>query len=180
MSVELTSYMSQYAALTAEITSSISKIGRLNSEISESTDIDGVTEQNGKLMNITGQVDKSFEDVEELFEQMELEIRELVDQVERTKHTTNLQSFKVEWTRLKKEFEFAKKRRNRNSAKDNNMHNGLKPEASVRRNFYIPLVMKMTLFFQAVLLIPMQNKNYWIILKHLKELVENWNTEKQC
>jgi chromosome segregation ATPase len=95
MSVELTSYMSQYASLTAEITSSISKIGRLNSEISENTDIDGVSEQDEKLKNIIGQVEKSFEDAEELFEQMELEIRELVDQAERTKHTTNLQSFKV-------------------------------------------------------------------------------------
>ena len=95
MSVELTSYMSQYASLTAEITSSISKIGRLNSDISENRDIDGVSEQDEKLKNIIGQVEKSFEDSEELFEQMELEIRELVDQVERTKHTTNLQSFKV-------------------------------------------------------------------------------------
>ena len=41
-------------------------------------------------------------------------------------------SFQVEWSRLKKEFEFAKNRRNRNGAKDNNMHNGLKSEASVR------------------------------------------------
>ena len=38
---------------------------------------------------------KSFEDAEELFEQMELEIRELTNQSERAKHTTQLQSFKV-------------------------------------------------------------------------------------
>ena len=67
MSVELTSYMSQYASLTAEITSSISKIGRLNSDISENRDIDGVSEQDEKLKNIIGQVEKSFEDAEELF-----------------------------------------------------------------------------------------------------------------
>ena len=95
MSVELNSYMSQYAALTAEITSNISKIGRLNSEISGNTEIDCYREQDEKLKNIIVQVDKSFEDAEELFERMQLEIRELIDQGERNKHTTNLQSFKV-------------------------------------------------------------------------------------
>ena len=87
--------MSQYASLTAEITSSISKIGRLTSEQSENRDAEEVIEQDEKFKNIVNQVEKSFEDAEELFEQMELEIRELVDQSERTKHTTNLQSFKV-------------------------------------------------------------------------------------
>ena len=87
--------MSQYASLTAEITSSISKIGRLTSEQSENRDAEEVIEQDEKFKNIVNQVEKSFEDAEELFEQMELEIRELVDQSERTKNTTNLQSFKV-------------------------------------------------------------------------------------
>ena len=95
MSVELTSYMSQYASLTAEITSNISKIGRLNSELSENKDTDEANEQEEKFKNAVSHVEKSFEDAEELFEQMELEIRELVDQAERAKHTTNLQSFKV-------------------------------------------------------------------------------------
>ena len=99
MSVELTSYMSQYAALTAEITANISKLGRLSSEISEnynkSLDNEQLDEDQEKLKNIVNQVEKSSEDAEELFEQMELEIRELVDQSERTKHTTQLQSFKV-------------------------------------------------------------------------------------
>ena len=95
MSAELTSYISQYAALTAEITANISKIGRLTSQLSENTDIEGINEKDEKYKNVVGQVDKSLEDAEELFEQMELEIRELVDQAERTKHTTQLQSFKV-------------------------------------------------------------------------------------
>jgi len=124
--------MSQYASLTAEITSSISKIGRLTSEQSENRDAEEVIEQDEKFKNIVNQVEKSFEDAEELFEQMELEIRELVDQSERTKHTTNLQSFKVEWSRLKKEFEFAKNRRNRKTARDVITKNGIKSEASVR------------------------------------------------
>ena len=99
MSVELTSYMSQYAALTAEITANISKIGRLTSEMSDnynkSLDNERLNEDEERIKNIVGQVEKSTEDAEELFEQMELEIRELVDQSERTKHTTQLQSFKV-------------------------------------------------------------------------------------
>jgi len=132
MSAELTSYISQYAALTAEITANISKIGRLTSQLSENTDIEGINEKDEKYKNVVGQVNKSLEDAEELFEQMELEIRELVDQAERTKHTTQLQSFKVEWTRLKKEFEFAKNRRNRKSAKSNISQNGSKSEARVR------------------------------------------------
>jgi len=131
MSVELTSYMSQYASLTAEITSNISKIGRLTSELSENKDAEEAEEQEEKFKNTVSQVNKSFEDAEELFEQMELEIRELVDQAERTKHTTNLQSFKVEWDRLKKEFEFAKNRRSRKNARELTK-NGIKSEASVR------------------------------------------------
>ena len=95
MSVELTSYMSQYASLTAEITSNISKIGSLTSERSENRDAEEVIELDEKFKNIVNQVEKSFEDAEELFEQMELEIRELVDQPERSKNTANLQSFKV-------------------------------------------------------------------------------------
>ena len=87
--------MSQYASLTAEITSNISKIGRLNSELSENKDTDEANEQEEKFKNAVSHVEKSFEDAEELFEQMELEIRELVDQAERAKHTTNLQSFTV-------------------------------------------------------------------------------------
>ena len=95
MSVELTSYMSQYAALTAEITSNISKIGRLTSEMSDILDNEGITEHEEKYNNAVSQVNKSFEDAEELFEQMELEIRELTNQSERAKHTNQLQSFKV-------------------------------------------------------------------------------------
>ena len=95
MSVELTSYMSQYAALTAEITSNISKIGRLTSEMSDILDKEGITEHEEKYNNAVSHVNKSFEDAEELFEQMELEIRELTNQSERAKHTNQLQSFKV-------------------------------------------------------------------------------------
>ena len=101
MSAELTSYMSQYAALTAEITANISKIGRLTSAMSDSHDInlenDQIQQNEGEeqIKSLMGQVNKSYEEAEELFEQMELEIRELADQSERAKHTTQLQSFKV-------------------------------------------------------------------------------------
>ena len=101
MSAELTSYMSQYAALTAEITANISKIGRLTSAMSDSHDLSLENDQNQQnegeeqIKNLMGQVNKSYEEAEELFEQMELEIRELADQSERAKHTTQLQSFKV-------------------------------------------------------------------------------------
>ena len=70
MSVELTSYMSQYASLTAEITSNISKIGRLTSELSENRDAEEAEEQEEKFKNTVSQVNKSFEDAEELFEQI--------------------------------------------------------------------------------------------------------------
>lgn len=136
MSVELTSYLSQYAALTAEITANISKIGRLTSQMSENynktLDRDQIDEDQEKIGNIISQVEKSFEDAEELFEQTELEIRELTDQSERTKYNTQLQSFKVERTRLRKEFEYAKNRRNRKGAKHSNQLNQLKSEHNVR------------------------------------------------
>lgn len=132
MSVELTSYMSQYAALTAEITSNISKIGRLTSEMSDILDKEGISEHEEKYNNAVSHVNKSFEDAEELFEQMELEIRELTNQSERAKHTNQLQSFKVEWSRLKKEFEFARNRRNRISNHKHNKQNGSKSEAEAR------------------------------------------------
>ena len=54
-------------------------------------------------------VDKNFEDASDLFEQMELEIRELPSE-ERSKHLNSLDSFKAELKRLDHEYSLTKRR----------------------------------------------------------------------
>ena len=54
-------------------------------------------------------VDKNFEDASDLFEQMELEIRELPTE-DRSRHLNSLESFKAELKRLDHEYTLTKRR----------------------------------------------------------------------
>jgi len=105
----LSSYMSQYASLNAEITAAISKIHRW--PVAESSDAEEFTNHNASI-------DKNFEEIEELFEQMELEIREIGASAEQERNSSQLQSFKAECKRLQSEYQSAKLKHQRRSERD--------------------------------------------------------------
>jgi len=103
MDSNLKSYQSLYASLTAEITANLSKISQnLKSATIPEDAIDTKT--------LLERVDKNFEDATELFEQMELEIRELPSPEERSRQLNHMQSFKAELKRLEREYSLTKRR----------------------------------------------------------------------
>lgn len=106
MSSNLTSYQSHYGSLTAEITSNITRL--------VSNRKDSQSDQEDDKKAIVEKIDKNFEDATELFEQMELEIRELSSSEERSRQSTQLDSFKAELKRLRKEHLNAKRKNLRN------------------------------------------------------------------
>ncbi|CAH0769665.1 unnamed protein product [Bemisia tabaci] len=92
MATLLDNYEQQYAVLTAEITC---KIGKLTK--SDETE----------KKNIISELEKSFEEANELMEQMELEIRE-IDPSFRPRLKTRVDSYKAELSRLLQDFNSAK------------------------------------------------------------------------
>lgn len=103
----LTSYMSQYATLNADITASISKINRWH-QIQHPADSD-----DGDIGRHYQGIEKNFEEMEELFEQMELEIREIESLPEQERQGSQLKSFKAECRRLQAEFGTARTKHQR-------------------------------------------------------------------
>jgi len=102
----LSSYMSQYATLNADITASISKINRWQQS-------DDSEENGGDISRHYQGIEKNFEEMEELFEQMELEIREIDSETELERNDSQLKSFKAECKRLQAEFQSARVKQQR-------------------------------------------------------------------
>ena len=105
MDSNLKSYQSMYASLTAEITANLSKITQ-NLKLGTGNLPEDAVDTNTLLERI----EKNFEDASDLFEQMELEIRELSTQEERNRQTNHLDSFKAELKRLEQEHALTKRR----------------------------------------------------------------------
>ncbi|KAK3590957.1 hypothetical protein CHS0354_034529 [Potamilus streckersoni] len=84
MSTIIESYEQQYSNLTAEITVLIGKISN---------------SQGGEKQGHVRQVEKFFDEVTELLEQMELEVKELPAK-DRQKYKTRLTSYKIELSKL--------------------------------------------------------------------------------
>ena len=121
MESNLKSYQSEYGNLTAEITANLSKITQNIRTETIPEDAIGKSKkmhpdlENLKLEFISDtktliqRVDKNFEDASDLFEQMELEIRELPTE-DRSRHLNSLESFKAELKRLDHEYTLTKRR----------------------------------------------------------------------
>ena len=121
MESNLKSYQSEYGNLTAEITANLSKITQNIRTETIPEDAIGKSKkmhpdlENWKLEFISDtktliqRVDKNFEDASDLFEQMELEIRELPTE-DRSRHLNSLESFKAELKRLDHEYTLTKRR----------------------------------------------------------------------
>ena len=122
MESNLKSYQSEYGNLTAEITANLSKITQNIRTETIPEDAIGklffIKHGSGKSKNLYSisdtktlieRVDKNFEDASDLFEQMELEIRELPTE-ERSRHLNSLDSFKAELKRLDHEYTLTKRR----------------------------------------------------------------------
>ena len=92
MDSNLKSYQSMYASLTAEITANLSKITQ-NLKLGTAANLPEDAVDTNTLLE---RIEKNFEDASDLFEQMELEIRELSTQEERNRQTNHLDSFKAE------------------------------------------------------------------------------------
>ncbi|KAL3875797.1 hypothetical protein ACJMK2_033713 [Sinanodonta woodiana] len=92
MSTIIESYEQQYSNLTAEITVLIGKIGN---------------SQGGEKQIHVRQVEKFFDEVSELLEQMELEVKELPAK-DRQKYKTRLSSYKIELSKLQGDMKRAK------------------------------------------------------------------------
>ncbi|XP_026684018.1 vesicle transport through interaction with t-SNAREs homolog 1A [Diaphorina citri] len=90
----LENYEQQYAIVNADITSKIGKLKLLDQN------------DNGRR-NIMIEIDKQIEEVQELMEQMDLEIRE-VDPTTRPKYKTRIDSYRAELERLSQEYSKAK------------------------------------------------------------------------
>lgn len=90
----LENYEQQYAIINADITSKIGKLKLLDHN------------DNGRK-NIMTEIDKQLEEVQELMEQMDLEIRE-VDPTTRPKYKTRIDSYRAELERLSQEYSKAK------------------------------------------------------------------------
>uniref|UniRef100_A0A8D8YBE7 Vesicle transport through interaction with t-SNAREs homolog 1A n=1 Tax=Cacopsylla melanoneura TaxID=428564 RepID=A0A8D8YBE7_9HEMI len=100
----LENYEQQYAIINADITSKIGKLKLLDPN------------DNGRK-NIIIEIDKQLEEVNELMEQMDLEIRE-VDPTTRPKFKTRLDSYRAELERLNQEYTKTKATKN-HTAKGN-------------------------------------------------------------
>ncbi|KAL1464198.1 hypothetical protein WDU94_003867 [Cyamophila willieti] len=94
----LENYEQQYAIINADITSKIGKLKLLDQN------------DNGRR-NIIIEIDKQLEEVNELMEQMDLEIRE-VDPSTRPKYKTRIDSYRAELERLSQEYSKAKANKN--------------------------------------------------------------------
>lgn len=101
MTDTLSSYQSMYASLSAEITSNICKIENLSK--------DDNSESKEHATSLFTQIEKNFEDSDDLFEQMDLEIRGLPPD-ERPKLNNQLESFRAEQKRLQREFQTSRRR----------------------------------------------------------------------
>uniref|UniRef100_A0A146RUY0 Vesicle transport through interaction with t-SNAREs 1A n=1 Tax=Fundulus heteroclitus TaxID=8078 RepID=A0A146RUY0_FUNHE len=88
MSSDFETYEQDFGTITAEVTNKIGKIPKLSGE-----------EKTQLVLN----VDKQLEEVRELLEQMDLEVREIPIQ-SRAMYTTRLKSYKQEMEKLEKDF----------------------------------------------------------------------------
>ncbi|EFX61974.1 hypothetical protein DAPPUDRAFT_337705 [Daphnia pulex] len=85
----LKSYEQQFSVITASITS-------------RTATLNGITKEEDKKCSIQ-QIVRELEETKDILEQMELEIREL-DTASKNKYCTRIESYKVELSRLEKEF----------------------------------------------------------------------------
>ncbi|XP_031438803.1 vesicle transport through interaction with t-SNAREs homolog 1A isoform X3 [Clupea harengus] len=88
MSSDFETYEQDFGTLTAEITNKVGRIPKLSGE-----------EKTQLVVN----VDKQLEEVRELLEQMDLEVREIPAQ-SRAMYSTRLRSYKQEMDKLEKDF----------------------------------------------------------------------------
>ncbi|KAM4526782.1 vesicle transport through interaction with t-SNAREs homolog 1A isoform 2-T2 [Fundulus diaphanus] len=88
MSSDFETYEQDFGTITAEVTNKIGKIPKLSGE-----------EKTQLVLN----VDKQLEEVRELLEQMDLEVREIPIQ-SRAMYTSRLKSYKQEMEKLEKDF----------------------------------------------------------------------------
>merc|ERR1712001_197147 len=108
----LKSYQSAYASLTAEITANLSRIG-------QNLKLDALPEDSIDTKTLLERIDKSFEDASDLFEQMELEIREIPNAEEKSRQQNHLASFKAELKRLQLEYNSTRRKVQRKSLLNN-------------------------------------------------------------
>merc|ERR1712150_281140 len=108
----LKSYQSAYASLTAEITANLSQIG-------QNLKLDALPEDSIDTKTLLERIDKSFEDASDLFEQMELEIREIPSAEEKSRQNNHLASFKAELKRLQLEYNSTRRRVQRKTLLNN-------------------------------------------------------------
>ncbi|XP_014262422.1 vesicle transport through interaction with t-SNAREs homolog 1A [Cimex lectularius] len=81
-------YEQQYAVSTADFTAKLAKISHLD---------------RGGQLHLAQELEKQIDELKELLEQMDLEVREL-DPLQRAKLRTRIDSYKAELTRLQQEF----------------------------------------------------------------------------
>ncbi|KAL1139908.1 hypothetical protein AAG570_006885 [Ranatra chinensis] len=88
MSSLLDNYEQQYAVLTADFTSKIAKLASLD---------------RAEKRSLSQDLEKHLDELQELLEQMDLEVRE-IDPSQRPKLRTRVESYRTELNRLEKEF----------------------------------------------------------------------------